>query len=132
MTEAVWRRPYSMGLHDEVERERSDVFFQAEDGIRDLTVTGVQTCALPIFVLQAGECAESFDNLSADSIRDQLKIILQMAVVLTYAAGLPVVKVGRIAGQFAKRSEERRVGEECRSRWSPDHLKKKKNCGEKM
>jgi 3-deoxy-7-phosphoheptulonate synthase len=54
------------------------------------------------FVLQAGECAESFDNLSADSIRDQLKIILQMAVVLTYAAGLPVVKVGRIAGQFAK------------------------------
>src|SRR5256886_15754038 len=84
------------------------------------------------FVLQAGECAESFDNLSADSIRDQLKIILQMAVVLTYAAGLPVVKVGRIAGQFAKRSEERRVGEECRSRWSPDHLKKKKNCGEKM
>ena len=54
------------------------------------------------FVLQAGECAESFDNLSADSIRDQLKIILQMAVVLTYGAGVPVVKVGRIAGQFAK------------------------------
>ncbi|MGH2718813.1 MAG: class II 3-deoxy-7-phosphoheptulonate synthase [Actinomycetota bacterium] len=54
------------------------------------------------FVLQAGECAESFDNLSADAIRDQLKIILQMAVVLTYAAGLPVIKVGRIAGQFAK------------------------------
>src|SRR6266571_3719952 len=54
------------------------------------------------FVLQAGECAESFDNLSADSIRDQLKIVLQMAVVLTYAAGLPVVKMGRIAGQFAK------------------------------
>src|ERR1051326_2762487 len=54
------------------------------------------------FVLQAGECAESFDNLSADSIRDQLKIILQMAVVLTYAAGLPVIKMGRIAGQFAK------------------------------
>ena len=54
------------------------------------------------FVLQAGECAESFDNLSADSIRDQLKIILQMAVVLTYASGLPIVKVGRIAGQFAK------------------------------
>src|SRR5205807_4938101 len=48
------------------------------------------------------ECAESFDNLSADSIRDQLKIILQMAVVLTYASGLPIVKVGRIAGQFAK------------------------------
>jgi 3-deoxy-7-phosphoheptulonate synthase len=54
------------------------------------------------FVLQAGDCAESFAEFSADSIRDKLKIILQMAVVLTYAAGVPVVKVGRIAGQFAK------------------------------
>lgn len=54
------------------------------------------------FVLQAGDCAESFRDFSADSIRDKLKIILQMAVVLTYASGLPVVKVGRIAGQFAK------------------------------
>lgn len=54
------------------------------------------------FVLQAGDCAESFDDFSADSIRDKLKIILQMAVVLTFAAGLPVVKIGRIAGQFAK------------------------------
>jgi len=54
------------------------------------------------FVLQAGDCAESFRDFSADSIRDKLKVILQMAVVLTYAAGLPVVKVGRIAGQFAK------------------------------
>lgn len=54
------------------------------------------------FVLQAGDCAETFDDFSADGIRDKLKIILQMAVVLTYAAGLPVVKLGRIAGQFAK------------------------------
>ncbi len=54
------------------------------------------------FVLQAGDCAESFGDFSADAIRDKLKIILQMAVVLTYAAGLPVVKIGRIAGQFAK------------------------------
>jgi 3-deoxy-7-phosphoheptulonate synthase len=54
------------------------------------------------FVLQAGDCAESFRDFSADAIRDKLKIILQMAVVLTYGAGLPVVKVGRIAGQFAK------------------------------
>jgi len=54
------------------------------------------------FVLQAGDCAEAFGDYSADGIRDKLKIILQMAVVLTYAAGLPVVKVGRIAGQFAK------------------------------
>jgi 3-deoxy-7-phosphoheptulonate synthase len=54
------------------------------------------------FVLQAGDCAESFDVFSADSIRDKLKIILQMAVVLTYGSGVPTVKVGRIAGQFAK------------------------------
>jgi 3-deoxy-7-phosphoheptulonate synthase len=54
------------------------------------------------FLLQAGDCAESFSEFSADQIRDKLKIILQMAVALTYAAGVPVVKVGRIAGQFAK------------------------------
>ena len=54
------------------------------------------------FLLQAGDCAESFAEFSADSIRDKLKVILQMAVALTYAAGVPVVKVGRIAGQFAK------------------------------
>ncbi|HEY2214873.1 MAG TPA: 3-deoxy-7-phosphoheptulonate synthase class II [Acidimicrobiales bacterium] len=54
------------------------------------------------FLLQAGDCAESFAEFTADNIRDKLKIVLQMAVALTYAAGVPVVKVGRIAGQFAK------------------------------
>jgi 3-deoxy-7-phosphoheptulonate synthase len=54
------------------------------------------------FLLQAGDCAETFDDFSADAIRDKLKVILQMSVLLTYASGLPVVKVGRIAGQFAK------------------------------
>ncbi|MGZ4707031.1 MAG: 3-deoxy-7-phosphoheptulonate synthase, partial [Acidimicrobiales bacterium] len=54
------------------------------------------------FLLQAGDCAESFESFEADTIRDKLKIILQMAVVLTYSSGVPVVKVGRIAGQFAK------------------------------
>ncbi|HSL57876.1 MAG TPA: 3-deoxy-7-phosphoheptulonate synthase class II [Acidimicrobiales bacterium] len=54
------------------------------------------------FLLQAGDCAESFDAFSADAIRDKLKVILQMAVVLTYSAGVPAIKVGRIAGQFAK------------------------------
>jgi 3-deoxy-7-phosphoheptulonate synthase len=53
-------------------------------------------------MLQAGDCAESFDAFSADAIRDKLKVILQMAVVLTYSTGVPVIKVGRIAGQFAK------------------------------
>jgi 3-deoxy-7-phosphoheptulonate synthase len=54
------------------------------------------------FLLQAGDCAEDFEDYSADSIRDKLKVILQMAVILTYAAGLPVLKIGRIAGQYAK------------------------------
>jgi 3-deoxy-7-phosphoheptulonate synthase len=54
------------------------------------------------FVLQAGDCAESFHDFSAPLIRDKLKILLQMAAVLTYGGMLPVVKVGRIAGQFAK------------------------------
>jgi 3-deoxy-7-phosphoheptulonate synthase len=54
------------------------------------------------FVLQAGDCAESFDAFSAPSIREKLRIILQMAVVLTYSSGVPTVKIGRIAGQFAK------------------------------
>jgi 3-deoxy-7-phosphoheptulonate synthase len=54
------------------------------------------------FVLQAGDCAESFDAFSADAIRDKLKVILQMAVVLTYGSGVPTIKIGRIAGQFAK------------------------------
>ncbi len=54
------------------------------------------------FLLHAGDCAESFEAFSANAIRDKLKIILQMAVVLTYGSGVPTVKVGRIAGQFAK------------------------------
>jgi 3-deoxy-7-phosphoheptulonate synthase len=54
------------------------------------------------FLLQAGDCAESFHEFSADQIRDKLKVILQMAVVLTYGSGVPTVKLGRIAGQFAK------------------------------
>ncbi len=54
------------------------------------------------FLLQGGDCAESFAEFSADSIRDTFKVMLQMAMVLTYGAKLPVVKVGRMAGQFAK------------------------------
>ncbi|MGL4172869.1 MAG: class II 3-deoxy-7-phosphoheptulonate synthase [Actinomycetota bacterium] len=59
------------------------------------------------FVLQGGDCAETFVGTNADDIRDRIKTILQMAVVLTYGASLPVVKLGRMAGQFAKpRSSE--------------------------
>ncbi len=54
------------------------------------------------FLLQGGDCAESFAEFSANNIRDTFRVLLQMAVVLTYGAALPVVKVGRMAGQFAK------------------------------
>ncbi|QXT38462.1 class II 3-deoxy-7-phosphoheptulonate synthase [Gymnodinialimonas ceratoperidinii] len=54
------------------------------------------------FLLQGGDCAESFAEFSADSIRDTFKVMLQMAMVLTYGAKVPVVKIGRMAGQFAK------------------------------
>src|SRR5271163_3552258 len=54
------------------------------------------------FLLQGGDCAETFAGTTADGIRGKLRTLLQMAVVLTYAASVPVVKVGRMAGQFAK------------------------------
>jgi 3-deoxy-7-phosphoheptulonate synthase len=54
------------------------------------------------FVLQGGDCAETFDGSSADAVRNKIKTLLQMAVVLTHAGSVPVVKIGRMAGQFAK------------------------------
>jgi 3-deoxy-7-phosphoheptulonate synthase len=54
------------------------------------------------FLLQGGDCAESFAEFSADNIRDTFKVMLQMAIVLTFGAKVPVIKVGRMAGQFAK------------------------------
>src|SRR5688572_30342949 len=54
------------------------------------------------FLLQGGDCAESFKEFAADNIRDMFRLILQMAVVLTFAGGKPIVKVGRMAGQFGK------------------------------
>ena len=53
-------------------------------------------------MLQGGDCAETFAGATADNIRDRIKTILQMAVVLTYGAAVPVVKIGRMAGQYAK------------------------------
>src|SRR5690242_13175192 len=54
------------------------------------------------FLLQGGDCAESFSEFHANALRDTVKVLLQMAVVLSYAAAVPVVKVARMAGQFAK------------------------------
>ena len=80
---------------------------------RALTAALGDVSAGRAFLLQAGDCAESFRDFSAPAIRERLKIFLQMAAVLTWGATLPVVKVGRIAGQFGKpRSSPReRVGE---------------------
>jgi 3-deoxy-D-arabino-heptulosonate 7-phosphate (DAHP) synthase class II len=54
------------------------------------------------FVLQGGDCAETFDGATADAVRAKLQTLLQMALVLTYGASVPVVKIARMAGQFAK------------------------------
>src|SRR6476620_11484930 len=69
---------------------------------RRLRESLAQVSAGRAFLLQAGDCAESFNDFSAVSIREKLKVILQMAAVLTYGSMLPVVKLGRIAGQFVK------------------------------
>ena len=69
---------------------------------RSLQSSLAQVAAGNAFLLQAGDCAESFEEFSAVNIREKLRVILQMAVVLTYSMGVPVVKIGRMAGQFAK------------------------------
>ena len=70
--------------------------------VRNLTKHLGEVAEGRAFLLQGGDCSESFAEHSADNIRDTFKVLLQMAVVLTFARNLPVVKVGRIAGQFAK------------------------------
>src|SRR5256885_16778986 len=93
-------------------------FFQAEDGIRDYKVTGVQTCALPIWVVRvvvhfaysAGRASTLRSSATADG---------------SSGSGSSVASA-RQTVPLTTRSEERRVGKECRSRWSPYHLKKKK------
>jgi 3-deoxy-7-phosphoheptulonate synthase len=81
---------------------------------RNLTSQLAQVAAGNAFLLQAGDCAESFESFTAVNIREKMRVILQMAVVLTYSLGVPVVKVGRIAGQFAKprSSANERIGDE--------------------
>jgi 3-deoxy-7-phosphoheptulonate synthase len=69
---------------------------------RELTAELAQVAAGKAFLLQGGDCAESFAEFHPNNIRDTFRVILQMAVVMTYASKLPIVKVGRMAGQFAK------------------------------
>ncbi len=69
---------------------------------RRLAADLADVCEGEAFLLQGGDCAEAFADFNADKIRDTLRVILQMSVVLTFGGGVPVVKVGRLAGQFAK------------------------------
>src|SRR5690606_40992237 len=98
-------------------------FFQAEDGIRDFHVTEVQTCALPILT---GEryLADLIEKMAA---RD-LGVIAWVVYLYnhTLARRHPELAVENAFGDKSGRSEERRVGKECRSRWWPDHEKKRK------
>ncbi|MAL88134.1 MAG: 3-deoxy-7-phosphoheptulonate synthase class II [Brevundimonas sp.] len=87
------------GVEDEL-RALPPLVFAGE--ARRLTDRLAQVEAGNAFLLQGGDCAESFKEFSTDNIRDTFRLILQMAVVLTFAGRKPVVKVGRIAGQFAK------------------------------
>ncbi|MET0544795.1 MAG: 3-deoxy-7-phosphoheptulonate synthase, partial [Caulobacterales bacterium] len=73
---------------------------------RNLKARLADVAAGKAFLLQGGDCAESFKEFRADNIRDTFRVLLQMAVVLTFAGGKPVVKLGRIAGQFAKPRSE--------------------------
>src|SRR3712207_8942031 len=90
-------------------RSSSFFFFQAEDGIRDIGVTGVQTCALPIFAI-----SQSLDRLQTDYID----------VYSLHNPKMDAIENDKLFASIeymVKRSEERRVGKECRSRWSPYH-----------
>src|SRR2546430_13325589 len=91
-------------------------FFQAEDGIRDLTVTGVQTCALPIFYRGGGADVFMYPTPNAGTSKAS-QAFWQVADVEAEVAELKAR--GVVFEEY--RSEERRVGKECRSRWSPYH-----------
>src|SRR3712207_8880774 len=107
-------------------------FFQAEDGIRDIGVTGVQTCALPISFPVAGlvACLVALGSGTLGTVyqkRHGDRIPLVWGTAVQYAAAAAVLVAVAVA-----RSEGRRGGKECRSRWSPDRYKKKQSkleCG---
>src|SRR5688572_31234710 len=88
-------------------------FFQAEDGIRDLTVTGVQTCALPIYGATNGWMVDAEQLIRSHAQAD---------VLINYLSTPETIARGKdLMFECLRRSEERRVGKECRSRWSPYH-----------
>src|SRR5688572_30853519 len=104
-------------------------FFQAEDGIRDLTVTGVQTCALPISLLQTG--AEELEAIGAGMYaaaarRWRAELLPPEEQPAQRAAADAWFAQRGVKNPARFRSEERRVGKECRSRWWPKQEKKRR------
>src|SRR2546430_12542334 len=94
-------------------------FFQAEDGIRDLTVTGVQTCALPISLEL--RVTRRVDAQFERGLLAEIRALLARGVPETARPFGGLVYRQALEHLHGVRSEERRVGKECRSRWSPDH-----------
>jgi 3-deoxy-7-phosphoheptulonate synthase len=96
----VYRDAEALAATEEVLRNYPPLVFAGE--ARSLTEDLARVAEGKAFLLQGGDCAESFAEFHPNNIRDTFRVILQMAVVLTFASKMPVVKVGRMAGQFAK------------------------------
>src|SRR5256885_12295944 len=95
-------------------------FFQAEDGIRDYKVTGVQTCALPIFLNRAvNRAIPHCPSLSSKRVTPH--VLRHTTAMHLLQSGVDIAVIALWLGHETIRSEERRVGKECRSRWSPYH-----------
>ena len=86
-------------VENEIEKLPPLVF---ADEVRSLKMKLAKVAEGNAFLLQGGDCAESFSDFNANNLRDSFKVLLQMSAILTYATSLPVIKVGRMAGQFAK------------------------------
>src|SRR5260370_13879111 len=118
-----------MRVHFAVPRVKCDMFvrrvvvtvffFQAEDGIRDSSVTGVQTCALPIWFSTRSVCEKTPSDQGRRPPAKSARF--WVAPVFPQPAGAALGRTPRRRSRIAIRSEERRVGKECRSRWSPYH-----------
>src|SRR2546430_8916287 len=100
-------------------RSRFFFFFQAEDGIRDLTVTGVQTCALPIYSCVMKRLRRAHEDVVTTVFSIEPKRRRHLFEIADHIIGLFFRRA--IIALRCARSEERRVGKECRSRWSPYH-----------
>lgn len=85
-------------------KKNSPLVFAGE--VRNLHEQLARACSGQGFLLMGGDCAEAFNEFNVDHVRDTFRVILQMALVLTFGAAMPIIKVGRMAGQFAKPRSE--------------------------